>query len=123
MQANINGSGNDYNWATDITDGTGSTTDMLDEINYTQAVDTLILCHEDLQTKRLIRNSDTSWTLENLPLKNVPQYAYALTTHSPTFTIHTIWRYGQHYYYSKWRNNGHRRSTRWFSKHNYLEVR
>ena len=87
LQANINGSGNDFITATDITDGTGGTTDMLDEINYTQAVDTLILCHEDLQTKRLIRNSDTSWTLENLPLKNVPQYAYALTTHSPTFTI------------------------------------
>jgi len=87
QQENLNGGTDDFITATDITDGTGSTTNMLDEINYTQAVDTLILCHEDLQTKRLIRNSDTSWTLENLPLKNVPQYAYALTTHSPTFTI------------------------------------
>ena len=87
LQANINGSGNDFITATDITDGTGGTTNMLDEMNYTQAVDTLILCHEDLQTKRLVRNSDTSWTLENLPLKNLPQYAYALTTYNPTFTI------------------------------------
>ncbi len=62
LQTNINGSGNDYITATDITAA------MLDELNYTQAVDTLILCHEDLQTKRLVRNSDTSWTLENLPL-------------------------------------------------------
>lgn len=60
---------------------------MLDELEYTQAVDTLILCHEDLQTKRLVRNSDTSWTLENLPLTNPPQYAYALDEHSPNFTI------------------------------------
>lgn len=81
LQANINGSGNDYITATDIT------TAMLDEINYTQAVDTLILCHEDLQTKRLVRNSDTSWTLENLPITNLPQYAYAFDTHMPDFTI------------------------------------
>ena len=81
LQTNINGSGNDYITATDIT------TAMLDDINYTQAVDTLILCHEDLQTKRLVRNSDTSWTLENLPLTNLPQYAYAFDTHQPDFTI------------------------------------
>jgi hypothetical protein len=81
LQTNINGSGNDYITATDIT------TAMLDEINYTQAVDTLILCHEDLQTKRLVRNSDTSWTLENLPLSNIPKYAYQFLTNQPTFTI------------------------------------
>jgi hypothetical protein len=81
LQTNINASGNDYIAATDITAA------MLDEINYTQAVDTLILCHEDLQTKRLVRNSDTSWTLENLPLTNLPQYAYAFDTHQPDFTI------------------------------------
>lgn len=60
---------------------------MLDELEYTQAVDTLILCHEDLQTKRLVRNSDTSWTFENLPITNTPQYAYALDEHSPDFDI------------------------------------
>jgi hypothetical protein len=81
LQTNINGSGNDYITATSIT------TAMLDEINYTQAVDTLILCHEDLQTKRLVRNSDTSWTLENLPLTNLPQYPFAFDTHQPDFTI------------------------------------
>ncbi len=77
----INSSGNDYIAASDITAA------MLDELTFTQAVDTLILCHEDLQTKRLVRNTDTNWTLENLPLTNVPQYAYALSTHSPNFTI------------------------------------
>lgn len=81
LQTNINGSGNNYLVATAITSA------MLDEINYTQAVDTLILCHEDLQTKRLVRNSDTSWTLGNLPLKNIPKYAYAFDTHEPNFTI------------------------------------
>ena len=81
LQTNINGSGNDYITASDITAA------MIDEINFTQAVDTLILCHEDLQTKRLVRNTDTSWTLENLPLTNIPQYAYAFLTNQPNFTI------------------------------------
>lgn len=81
QQTNINGSGNDYLAAAAITSG------MIDELQYTQAVDTLILCHEDLQTKRLVRNSDTSWTLENLPITNLPKYAYGFDTHQPNFTI------------------------------------
>ena len=81
LQYNINNSGNDYITTSDITAA------MLDEIQYTQAVDTLILCHEDLQTKRLVRRDDRGWTFENLPLTNLPQYAYALDEHSPNFTI------------------------------------
>tara|TARA_R100001369_G_scaffold5005_2_gene14398 strand:- start:7349 stop:9547 length:2199 start_codon:yes stop_codon:yes gene_type:complete len=81
LQTNINGSGADYIAATEIT------TAVLDQLNYTQAVDTLILCHEDLQTKRLVRNTDTSWTLENLPITNLPQYAYSFDTHQPNFSI------------------------------------
>jgi len=81
QQTNINGSGNDYLAAASIT------SDILDDLQYTQAVDTLILCHEDLQTKRLVRNADDNWTLENLPLTNLPKYAYAFDTHQPNFTI------------------------------------
>lgn len=81
LQTNINGSGNDYVTAT------GLTAPMLDELDYTQAVDTLIVCHEDLETKRLVRNSDTSWTWEAVPFTNVPKYAYAFDTHEPTFTV------------------------------------
>lgn len=81
LQTNINGSGNDYLGSTGITSA------MLDELNYTQAVDTLILCHEDLQTKRLIRNGDTSWTIENLAFDNIPKYAFEFDTHEPKFTI------------------------------------
>ena len=80
-QTNINGSGNDYITAT------GLTAAMLDELDFAQAVDTLILCHEDLETKRLVRNSDTSWTWENLPLVNIPKFAFTLLTNEPTFTI------------------------------------
>ena len=78
---NINNTTNDYIVASSITEA------MLDKLEYTQAVDTLILCHEDLQTKRLVRNTDTSWTLENLPITNVPQYAYAFDRHQPNFDV------------------------------------
>ena len=77
LQTNINASGNDYLAATAITAA------MLDEINYTQAVDTLILCHEDLQPQRLVRNSDTSWTLGALPITNIPRYAWTVSSSSP----------------------------------------
>ena len=81
LQTNINGSGNNYITAT------GLTAAMLDELDFTQAVDTLILCHEDLVTKRLVRNSDTSWTWEDLPLVNIPKFAFTFLTNEPTFTI------------------------------------
>ncbi len=86
LQTNINGTGNPYIAATSIT------TSMLNSLNHTQAVDTLILCHEDLTTKRLVRNTDTSWTLEDLPLTNIPQfgYAFAIATPGPSITPSAI---------------------------------
>ena len=74
LQTNINGSGNPYIAVTAITAA------MIDELNFTQAVDTLILMHADLEPQRLVRNSDTSWTVGALPLTNVPKYAYSITT-------------------------------------------
>ena len=74
LQTDINGSGNDYIAVSAITAA------MIDELNFTQAVDTLILMHEDLEPQRLVRNSDTSWTVGALPLTNVPYYAFSITT-------------------------------------------
>jgi hypothetical protein len=81
LQTDINASGDDYLTAPVITSA------MLDEINYTQAVDTLILCHEDLETQRLVRNSDTSWTLAALPITNIPRYAFTATVANPAATL------------------------------------
>lgn len=67
--------------ASDITDA------IVPELNYTQAVDTLILVHEDMHPKRLIRNSDISWTFEDLPLVNIPYYAFDLHNHYPKFDV------------------------------------
>ncbi len=76
LQTNINGSGNPYIAVTAITAG------MINELNFTQAVDTLILVHEDLEPQRIVRNSDTSWTVGALPLTNVPKFAYTIATTS-----------------------------------------
>lgn len=77
LQTNINASGVDYLAVTAITSA------MLDEMNYTQAVDTLILCQEDLQTQRIVRNSDTSWSIGALPVTNIPRYAWTVSSSSP----------------------------------------
>ena len=74
LQTNINSSGNDY------LASTGVTSAMIPDLNFTQAIDTLILAHEDLVTKRIVRNSDTSWTISDLPLTNIPRHAYTITT-------------------------------------------
>jgi len=81
LQTNINASGNDYITATAIT------ADMISELNYTQAIDTIILAHGDLHPHRLVRDADTEWTFEPLDLSFIPQYPFAEDYHDPTFTI------------------------------------
>ena len=81
LQTNINATGNDYLVTTGITAAT------LTDLNFTQAVDTLILVHEDVQPKRVVRNSDTSWTFENLAITNIPLYAFDIDTHQPQYSI------------------------------------
>ncbi len=67
--------------ATDITSA------MVPDLKYTQAVDTLIIVHQDMHPKRLVRNSDVSWTFEDVPLTNIPSYAFNPHTHYPQFAI------------------------------------
>lgn len=74
LQTNINGSGNDYITVSALT------ASMINELNFTQAVDTLILIHKDLEPQRVVRNSDTSWTVGALPIANIPKYAFTITT-------------------------------------------
>jgi len=81
LQTNINASGNDYITATAIT------ADMIDELNYTQAIDTIILAHGDLHPYRLVRDADDEWTFEQLNLSFIPQYPFTQDYHEPTFTV------------------------------------
>lgn len=63
------------------------TSAMVPDLKYTQAVDTLIIVHQDMHPKRLVRNSDVSWTFEDVPLTNIPSYAFNPHTHYPQFAI------------------------------------
>ncbi len=47
------------------------------EMNWTQSADTLIIVHEAHPPQRLVRGlSDTSWSLTDIPLTNLPQYNF-----------------------------------------------
>jgi len=77
----INGTGNDY-LTTTITSA------MLNEINWTQSADTMIVCHPDLQTIRLLRGAtDASWTYTTITFDSIPRYAFTLTITNPSADI------------------------------------
>lgn len=78
---NINSSGNPY-LSTSITSA------MLDQINWTQSADTMILVHPDLQPTKLVRGaSDSSWTISTITFDSIPQHAFAFTVTNPSATL------------------------------------
>jgi hypothetical protein len=79
--ANINGSGNNY-LATSIT------SDMVDDMCWTQSADTLIVVHPDLQPVKLVRGAtDASWTISTITFDSIPKYAFTLAATSPAATL------------------------------------
>jgi hypothetical protein len=69
VQANINGSGNNY-----LTTTIGSS--IVDDMCWTQSADTLIVVHPDLQPVRITRTSDTAWTATTITFDSIPKYAF-----------------------------------------------
>jgi hypothetical protein len=56
------------------------TTAQLFELQWTQSADTMIIVHEDHAPAKLVRGSThSSWTLSNITLTNIPQYAFGST--------------------------------------------
>lgn len=55
---------------------TSLTAEILDELNWTQSADTMLLAHEDLQTLKITRSSHTSWTATSVTFSNIPNYNY-----------------------------------------------
>lgn len=78
LQTNISGSGDNYLTTT-------ITADMLNEFDYTQSADTVIICHPDLETKIIGRTSDTAWSYASISYSNIPQYNFDDSS-SPTPT-------------------------------------
>jgi len=58
---------------------TGLTGAMLPELTVAQDLDTMLVFHEDLQTKRMKHAGPTSWSVDNAPFDDVPNYDYGGT--------------------------------------------
>ena len=69
LQANINGSGNDYI----VTPFTAA---QIVDLDLVQSADTVIVTHPDVEPRKITRTSDTAWTLTTLGLTNIPEYDY-----------------------------------------------
>ena len=75
--ANINGSGNNYLAIASLT------SDMVDDMCWTQSADTLIVVHPDLPPLRITRTTDSAWTATAASFDSIPTYAFTLTTTTP----------------------------------------
>lgn len=84
LQTNINGSGNDYLVTT-------LTLVQIQEMDYIQSADTIIITQEDIEPQRIQRTSDTTWTIIDVPLINVPQFDFNDgSSPTPTSEIQTV---------------------------------
>ncbi|MCG8343531.1 MAG: hypothetical protein MI685_00020 [Chlorobiales bacterium] len=70
-----------------ITGLTQWTGDKLDKLNWTQSNDTLIIFHPEIQPYRILRVSDTSWTVSALSFDYIPKYDYSPTSSNPLGNI------------------------------------
>lgn len=78
--ANINGTGNSYLTTT-------ISSDIVDDMCWTQSADTLIVVHPDLQPVRITRTSDTAWTATSITFDSIPKYAFTLAATNPAATL------------------------------------
>ena len=81
LVTNINGSGNDY-----LTTTIASS--YLANMDYAQSADTLIVVHEDMAPKSIVRGaSHSTWTISDISFEYIPQYAFTITTRAPSHTL------------------------------------
>lgn len=60
--------------------GTGIGSAYLEKMCWTQSADTLIIVHEDLEPRKVVRGvSDTDWTVSTISFDSIPNYAYTLS--------------------------------------------
>ena len=81
LVTNINASGNNY-----LTTTIASS--ALNEMSWTQSADTLIVVHEDMVPKRIVRGAnDASWTFGDISFNSIPNFAFTITTTNPAATL------------------------------------
>jgi len=77
----INGGANSY-----LT--TSITSDMVDDMCWTQSADTLIVVHPDLQPVKIVRGAtDATWTATTITFDSIPKYAFTITYTNPAGTL------------------------------------
>jgi len=82
LVTDINGSGNDYLAVSKVTSST------LELLNFTQAADTLILVHPDMEPQRILRGAtDSDWTVSDLSFDFVPKFAFTFSVSNPSATL------------------------------------
>jgi len=69
LQANINGSGNDYL-------SIPYTAAQIPDLDIVQSADTVIVVHPDEAPRKIVRTSDTAWAISLLAITNTPQYDF-----------------------------------------------
>lgn len=69
---------------TGLTQWTGA---KLADINWTQSNDTLLIFHPTTQPYKIVRVSDTNWTITLLTFDYIPQFDYSPSTSTPAGTI------------------------------------
>jgi hypothetical protein len=52
------------------------TNDIIEELNFTQLYDTMILFHPSLKTQKIFRVTDTNWTMSDVVWNSVPTYNF-----------------------------------------------
>jgi len=68
-----------------------STLAIVREFDYIQSADTIIITHPDIQPRRIVRNSDVSWSVSTVPLTNIPQFDYSDgSSPTPTNEVQTL---------------------------------
>lgn len=84
LQTNINGSGFDYLV-------TPYTITQIQEFDYIQSADTIIITHEDVETRVIARTSDTDWSITAGLFLNIPQFDFNdASSPTPTDEIQDI---------------------------------
>lgn len=69
LQTNINASGNDYLV-------TPWTLAQIADFDYIQSADTIIITHEEVETRTITRTSDTTWIIATAPFLSIPQFDF-----------------------------------------------
>jgi hypothetical protein len=71
----------------------GLTSATLPEITTAQQLDTMLIFHEDLQTRRLKHAGPTSWSVDNAPWEGIPSYDFGSDINGDPYTngVAAVW--------------------------------